>query len=298
MKQGFVAAVLIILVFSLAACNFPLVRGNSDSEMKTAVAMDVALTQLAATLTASAPGTAPTTEITTAVPEVVLPSNTPPPTLTPTLAGVWLTVLENTNCRSGPAPVYDWIALISAGQMAEAVARNPVNDYFYVRLPNSSNTYCWLWSKYSSITGNIATLPVFTPQPTPTPKVTPTPTLAPADFTLSYIGVENCAPQYAVRLKITNTGSTTWQSLKIVILDTATSTTFTHTNDEFKGVSGCTFGEVQGDLAHGEYSYIANVNPGQFDYDPAGHALQITITVYSNNGLTGTSLSKSITVTP
>jgi len=292
MKRGLLVLVVLVLVFSLAACNFPLFGGqdNSDAAVKPAVALSVALTQVAATQTAASPLLQPTT----AIPATTLPTATPPPTLTPTLAGVWLTVLENTNCRSGPGTMYDWVTLISAGQMVEALARNPVNDYYYVRNPNATSGFCWLWSQYSSISGNITILPVFTPQPTPT-VASPTPA---ADLSVSYTGLEACAPQYALSFKIKNTGDITWQSIKIVVKDNTTSTTFTHEGDVFKGVSGCDFTASQNDLTKGEESYVANVNPGQFDYDPTGHSIKVTITVYAKDGLAGTSFSKSISVTP
>ncbi len=296
MKRGLLILIVVILVFSLASCNFPLAGGQSgsDSAVKTAVALSVALTQLAATQAAVITPAQSTPDLPTALPATALPTATLPPTMTPTLAGVWLTVLENTNCRSGPGTMYDWVTLISAGQTVEALARNPVNDYYYVRNPNSSSGFCWLWSQYSSVSGNITTLPVFTPQPTPT-LASPTPA---ADLSINYEGLESCAPQYALLFKIKNTGDITWQSIKIVIKDNTTSTTFTHQSDVFKGVSGCDFTASQNDLTKGEESYVANVNPGQFDYDPTGHSLKVTITVYAKDGLTGTSFSKTISVTP
>lgn len=300
MRQRFMLiTVAVILILGLAACNFPLSGGGSEeSALETAVALNVALTQLAATQTAlaEAPATQvpPTAELFT-----VTPSFTLPPSLTPTLAGVWLTVLENTNCRSGPGSIYDWVTLINAGQMAEAVARNPNNDYYYVHNPNSTGGFCWLWSKYSSITGNITTLPVFTPQPTPTPKVTPTFTTPPADLSINYIDVQKCGLMYAFQFKVKNTGSVTWQSYKLVIVDKTTDTTFTQEKDKFYGVSSCILGGAQEDLTAGEDSLLAN-ETGNFDYNPAGigHTYLVTITVYTNNGRTGTSVSKSITLTP
>lgn len=298
-RRFFLLAVAAILILGLAACNFPLSGGSDESAVNTAVALNVALTQLAATQTAmvnepSITQVPPTVELFTPTPSITLP-----PTLTPTLAGVWLTVLENTNCRSGPGSIYDWVTLINAGQMTEAVARNPNNDYYYVHNPNSAGGFCWLWSKYSSITGNITTLPVFTPQPTPTPKVTPTFTTPPADFSIEYLGVENCGLLYAFKFKIKNTGSVTWQSYKLVIVDTTTTNTFTQEKDTFYGVTGCSTGGAQSDLTTGEESTIAN-DTGNFNYNPAGigHTYQVTLTVFSNDGRTGTSTSKSLTLTP
>jgi hypothetical protein len=104
---------------------------------------------------------------------------------------------------------------------------------------------------------------------------------------------------YAFEFKVKNTGSVTWQSYKLVIVDKTTTTTFTQEKDNFYGVTGCTSGGSQADLTAGEDSFIAN-DTGHFDYNPAGigHTYQVTITVFSNDGRTGTSVSKSLTVAP
>ena len=46
--------------------------------------------------------------------------------------------------------------------MAEVVGRNLNGNYWYIRNPNDSNGYCWLWGEYATVTGNFAALPVFT----------------------------------------------------------------------------------------------------------------------------------------
>jgi hypothetical protein len=300
MKKALMLAATLILVLGLAGCNFPIANNTSDSAMQTAVALNVALTQVAATLTALAPGGQ---VITTEPPVVEVATNTPEftPTITETLAptftltpeGVWLLVNENTNCRSGPGTNFDRITTINKGENVQAVAASTISGYYYVKNPYANN-YCWLWSEFSTVSGNTTILPVYTPQPTPT-VASPTPQ---ADFSLSYISLEHCPPQWAIVVNIVNTGSITWESVIMTIKDKSTTDVFTHQSTEFRGTSACDLGPSQADLTAGESSYLANVNPGQFNYNPSGHELKITVTLYSKNNYTGTSVTKTLTVTP
>jgi hypothetical protein len=294
-NKWIVCGIIALLVTSLASCNFPLAQNNANVDVGTIVAIQVAQTQLASTVQAGETVKSPTAEALPAeptfTPTITL---TPQPTLTPTLEGVWLTVLENTNCRSGPGTYYDYVTTLNAGVQVQAVARNPENNYYYVHNPNGSG-FCWLWDKYSNLTGNITILAVFTAQPTPTPTLTPTP--APG-LSVSFVSVTSCGGQFALRLKVKNTGGLTWQSVKVVIKDNTTATTFTHTLDQFRGYTGCPMDVVQEDLTPGEDGIISNVSPGQFGYDPTGHDLKVTVTVYTENGLAGSFYSTSINVTP
>jgi hypothetical protein len=289
---------MVIMVISLTSCNFPLSQGGaSNEEVGTIVALQVAQTQLAQTVNAVGSGQ---TVSPTAQPLSMEPSLTPTitltpqPTFTPTLEGVWLTVVENTNCRSGPSTYYDFVTTLKTGAQVQAVARNPENDYYYIRNPNGSG-FCWLWDAYSNLTGNITILPVFTPQPTPTATVTPSPE---PGISVSFVAVTNCGPEYALRLKVKNTGGITWDSVKVVIKDNTTATTFTHTLDKFRGYDGCNQDVTQDDLTPGEYGVISNVAPGQFNYDPTGHDLKVTVKVYSQEGQAGESYSTSFNLTP
>jgi len=289
--------IFLVVAVLLSSCNFPLTSGNSDTEISTIVAIQVAQTQLAGTMGAGNGGV-PTVEglgqqpsEPTLTPTITL---TPEPSLTPTPEGVWLTVVENTNCRKGPGKVYDYVSTIKAGQQVQAVGRSPDNQYYYVQNING-NGYCWLWVQYSTLTGNTGILPVFTPAPTPTFTVTPSP--APG-ISVSFVQVTTCGPQYALRLMVRNTGSVTWQSVKVTIVDNDTATTVVHSLDQFRGYAGCPEDLSQEDLTPGEEGVISNVNPGQFNYDPTGHSLKVTVTVYSENGLAGQSYSTTFNLTP
>ncbi len=306
MRKWRLFSVLLVLSLLLASCNLP-VRSNDQtvSVMQTQIALNVALTQVAGTLTAMAqPATQPaqpTATLTAAPLEQPTNTLTPEPSLTPTEGGVWLTLNENTNCRSGPGSMYELLATIKKGESVQASARNPYDDYFYVRYPTPYNEYCWLWSRYSTVSGELNILPVFTPQPTPTPAVTPTATTAPVDFTVSYLNTQTDSGMYFIQFFVKNTGGLVWQSIVVSMKDNANSRNFIFESDLFRGIDGGVLdtGNTQNDLATGESSRVAVIGmSGAMDYNPAGHSFTATITMYSKDGRTGTPLSKTITFVP
>jgi hypothetical protein len=67
--------------------------------------------------------------------------------------------------------------------------------------------------------------------------------------------------------------------------------------DDFTGYVDCAVDQTQSDLTTGEPGIVSNFN-FPFAYDIDNHSLTITVTVYSKDGLAGTSVSRSITVTP
>jgi hypothetical protein len=305
MKRTLLFAIILLFTVSLTACNFPIggSTGESESAAQTAIALNVALTQFAATQTAAVPPVvepSATVAMPTSEPYTPTPSMTAEPTATPTQGGVWLTVQENTNCRSGPGSMFSFMGLINAGQQVEAVGRSTINDYFYIKNPTNYSDYCWLWSRYSTVAGDTSILPVFTPQPTPTPAVTPTNTKAPEDFSVKYLDTQKCDPFYGIQLYVVNTGSTTWQSIRVTLVDNTASKTYTHKNNLFFGTDGCVkdVTNAQGDLTTGESSRVALVDDGEFNYNPSGHSFTATVIMYSADGNLGTSVTRTINFTP
>lgn len=288
----------VLFTLVLSSCNLTPQKTPSDAELQTMVALRVEQTQLAGTLAAVEQFITPTLEpgmptyTETLTPTLTL---TPEPTNTSTPAGVWLTITQNTNCRVGPAAYYRLVTSLTAGQTVEATGKNPYNDYFYVVNPDNPNSFCWVWGQYATVAGSIDILPVYTAQPTATP--TNTPTVAPG-IALDYAGLDSCSGAYYVKIRVLNTGSTTWKSVKLVIKDNDTSTTLTNQSDTFTSYSGCSVSTNQKDLTLGEEGEIANYSAGKFTYDPTGHSLTITVTVYSADSRVGTAVSTSIKVTP
>ena len=111
-----------------------------------------------------------------------VPSNTPQPsetptiTLTPTSSTPFVSVADNTNCRTGPSSNYGFVTLITTGVQLEVLKIFNSANYVVIRNPNGPGD-CWLWLQYAT-PANFASynLPVATQPPTPTPTATATAT--------------------------------------------------------------------------------------------------------------------------
>jgi hypothetical protein len=293
-KRGFLSILTVALVLALSACTTVVAQPTMDSSaIGTIVALNVQLTQSAATINAIQ--SAPTATIQPTAQATPTATLTPEPSITPTLNGVWITALQNTNCRQGPQTVWPIILTLSQGTQAQAIGTSPDGNYTFLRVLDTSVHYCWAWNQSISFSGNTAALAKLTPLPTVTPSITPTPA---ANFTLSYDSLSSCSGSYFLRVLVTNTGYLTWKSIKMVVTDNTAASTVTYSSDMFNGYSGCSIDQQQSDLTNGEYGIVTNYNPGQFSYNPAGHALLVTVSLYSDDGLSGTVITKTLAVTP
>ncbi|MFA5873603.1 MAG: SH3 domain-containing protein, partial [Anaerolineales bacterium] len=214
------------------------------------------------------------------------PSLTPTPTFTLTPEVPMVSVSVQTNCRSGPGTAYDILGILNVGQTAEVVGRSVYNDNWIIKLPSNPAITCWLWGQYATVVGNTAGLPIVTPPPTPTPM---------PGFSISYLGMNMCGGEYGFRFELKNTGSVTWQSIKIYFTDSDTAETRTRTYDIFRHVSECVITNVLQDLEPNE---VGVVSVGLFYYDPTGHNITATFTLCTENGLAGTCETRTITFTP
>ena len=294
----FSAILVFTVVFSLSACNVP-TSGNSGTPDIAATANGkAAIEQAAATIVAQTLTAGP--PLFTETPQPPLESFTPTLTataaLSPTAEVVSLIVSKDTYCRQGaPVAAFKSIAIIKTGQQVEVVARNPENDSYYVKNPYEDNSYCWIYAKEITPNGNVEGLDVATLQPTATPTRTPTPNI---NFTITYSSLTNCAPNYAVKLYIQNVGAIPWQFISITGSDTATGFIINHTSNGFDQYSGCSTFNPQDVLTAGDDTYAMNLNPGEFNYDPTGHLINLTVKLCSQDNALGTCLSKPISFTP
>ena len=136
--------------------------------------------------------------------ETPTPSATPTSAFTPTPEKITLTLSKDTYCRTGIFAKSPFVALMTAGKTYDILAVDPDNNAYYVVEPNHTFTYCWLWGEFATVSGDVANLPVYTPQPLPTPTFTPT--LGP-DFSISYLDMKTCGTDYYFRFFIKNNGS-------------------------------------------------------------------------------------------
>ncbi len=214
------------------------------------------------------------------------PSNTPLPTLTFTPTVPMVSVSVDTNCRTGPGTAYDIVGVLHVGETAEVVGQAPYGGSWIIKNPDGAGT-CWLWDQYATVMGNTQGLPEYDIPPTPTPT---------AGFTVDYQQTVTCMGEYAFRFLLTNTGGVTWRSYSVVVTDTTTSTTKTYSGDDFIDLTGCgPAADILMDLEPGESGVAGNWGSGVFPYNPIGHNMTVTFTLYEQDGLLGQSVTVTIT---
>lgn len=288
-------AFLGLFILGIAACTTAVPTMDTDT-LNTLVAQNVQLTQLSGTLTAVSGQEV--AQATNTAEMAALPTNTAtlnPPTMTPTLDGIWVSFGTNTNCRFGPGTSYYLIKTFEAGEQAQVVGQSMDGQYLYVKYIDTNAHYCWVPLSLVTVTnGDVSSAAKITPYPTNTPTITPTDA---AGFSLSFNGISNCGGNYFVRVLVTNTGYLTWKSITIKVVDHDTGDKMIESSDDFISYDGCAVDQQQGDLTTGEPGMVSNFS-APFPYDVDGDSLTITVTVYSKDGQAGTSVSKSITVTP
>ena len=127
--------------------------------------------------------------------------------------------------------------------------------------------------------------------PTPTPEYTATP--AP-NFSVSFNEIDGCVG-WNLEFFITNNGSLIHESFSITVTDNDTSQSVYISNDKFEEWNGCLVASSQNDLLPGEAGYAVS---GTLLNNPAGHDIDATIRVCSQNGLGGTCIEKTMSFTP
>ncbi len=151
------------------ACNLPNAAG---------AVTPTPTTQVAPPSDTPAPSDSPTPEPPTEIPSAT-PSATPEtPPATETPETVTAEVITNAFCREGPGTVYRDITAFPVGTFLEVDGVNPERTWWRVVIPSTGGS-CWISGSLLSLSGNLDTVPVLNPPPTPTPTITPTDTLTP-----------------------------------------------------------------------------------------------------------------------
>jgi hypothetical protein len=296
LSRRFFTLICASLIIFTSACTIQIIPAGPGvptldltAEGQTQVAEIVASTLEAGTEVANAVAKT-LAALATNTPEFTFtPSLTSTPTFTFTPAVPMVSVSVETNCRSGPGKPYDILGVLQVGVSAEVVGQVSGGGSWIIRLPSNPAIICWVWTQYATVVGNTTGLPFYTPPPTPTPVVS---------YTVVFVGVVHCAPDYAFRFSIINNGNLIWESIRITVTDNTVPGVFTHTLDDFRSYNGCVLEQDQQDLAPGETGLVTNVNPGQFPYNPAGHNFTVAFKLCSENGLAATCLEKAITINP
>lgn len=102
--------------------------------------------------------------------ETLIPTNTSAPfTPTPVLTKVTITAVKgNLNIRRGPDVAFNPIAVLYKGSSATVIAHDVLTKWAQVQIPGSDKTgWVSLLTDYSSVEGDMASLPGFTPDEWP-----------------------------------------------------------------------------------------------------------------------------------
>ena len=135
-----------VLVLAVLACNFPVAVSSTQDPgaAYTSAAQTVAVAVNQTLVSSSTPQSFTPTSLDTLTPLPTLtPTLSPTPNFTATPSVPLISVTVDTNCRSGPGKIYDYLGGLFVGQTAEVYGKNPSGDYFYIRLPENSSIYCW-----------------------------------------------------------------------------------------------------------------------------------------------------------
>ncbi len=289
--------VAILLTASLA-CSMPSFFSPDTNAIGTAVAQTViaGITQdaLQRTLQPSPAETSTPTSTFTLEPPTLTPTITltPTPPFTPTPEIPLISVSVSTNCRSGPGKVYDMVGALLVGQIAQIYARDPTNNYWYIRNPDGDPEFCWVWGKYATVTGPVLLVPVFTPPPTPTATATSLPS---PKFTAEFTGLDSCNGYWWAEVKLKNTGGIPFKSLNISVKDKVTDVVVVNLADGFINLDNCLTKSTKDILGVGD-TYITSTPA--FNYNPEGHKLLTTITLCSDTGQKGTCTTEKIDFVP
>jgi hypothetical protein len=166
----------------LQACG----GANAESAIQTGIAQTLQISQLQTAAAGGGGGVATNTPESGQPTNTSAPSETPTITLTSTPSIPYVSVSQNTNCRTGPSQFYGYVTTANAGQQFEVLKTFSGANYVVIRNPSGSGD-CWLWLQYANETNFSAyNLPVATKPPTPFPTNTPTNTPVPFDFSGSW----------------------------------------------------------------------------------------------------------------
>ena len=272
------------LLFTLAACNLVFTPRTNEPISGPIIDPQLQIDQAVTQTFFAQTQIALSVQQTMAMMATDTPSLTPSVTLPLTPEKVMVSVSVETNCRSGPGQVYDYLGGLMIGETGEIFARDPTERYWYIRNPDATG-FCWIWGEYATVTGITSSLPIYTPEPTPTPAST---------FTFSY-RFWGVGPGFECLLfDVTNTGSTTWESYSISIHDITHGDTGIGSGNEFINYDNWCFPTVTLlDLTPGETGTASGIM--HMIHDASGDHFEATLKVCSQNGLAGDCRVRTIT---
>jgi len=268
---------LTIAILILSACNRP--QGNAAPETLN--------TQAPISTNTPKPSDTPTPIIPTATPTNT-PTETPQPSPTASFTPVVITAKVNreSNCRIGPGNAYDLVATYQADQLLEVVARDLGNGYVFVKNVDKPEEQCYLLAQNLTISGDVAGLPQFTPQPSPT---------AAPYFEASLRKIDTCNGLEFAIFNVENVGSIAFRSAYIRVKDLKNGKSVEQALNAFDLRVKCVLAKNIAPLNPGETGYVA---APPFDWSVGGDKLSAVLQLCTEKDLKGTCITRTFEVKP
>jgi len=270
---------VIIGILVLSSCNLPSKNATSQpASTEPSGKNPTATTGLTATFTKIVVTKTPTLTATETPPAEPSATDTPQP--------IMAKVNRVTNCRTGPAGNYDLVAQYQAGQMLQVVAKDLGNTYWFVQNPEKPEEQCYLLAQNVTISGDTATLPKFTPQPSPT---------AAPDFKASFKKFDTCKGDDFALFVVENLGSAPFRSAYIKVTDLKVSRSVDQAVNAFDLYVGCILAKNIAPLNAGATGYLASAT---FPWEARSHKLRAVLMLCTEKDLKGVCVTKSLDIKP
>lgn len=268
---------LTVMAWVLSSCNLPVNNSTSESQTEVPAAIATATKDLAATQTSKA---LPTDTPTLTPTETLTPE--PSATSTPELPKA--KVVRETNCRIGPGGMYDKVATYQVDTMLVVVAADLGGGYWFVQNPDKPEEQCYLLAQNVRIEGDTATLPKYTPMPSPT---------AVPDIKVSFRKFDTCQGKDFAAFIVENIGNAEFRSVYIRMTDLKVDKSVETALNAFDQHNGCVLVKNISPLEPGSSGYVETP---PITWNARGHRLRVTIMTCTDPGLKGTCVTKTIEV--
>lgn len=199
---------------------------------------------------------------------------------------------SGTLCRSGPNLGFARVAVIGAGDALKVLGRSTDGEWWQIESPEEEGESCWVfWDDDLDFLGEVFNLPFIEGPVLPTRAAGPT---SPPGFTVRYVQQNVCDGQNYAVVAVRNTGTETYESAVVELVDVATGTQLARSdgNNEFLATSSsCPKGNSA--LGPGGEAFMAVRLQGA----SAGDSLRVNVRLCTENGMGGSCRVSNTTFT-
>jgi hypothetical protein len=169
--------------------------------------------------------------------------------------------------------------MLLVGEVAEVTARDNKGEYWYIHNPDVEGGSCWVWGKYATLTGNVFTLLLYTPEPAPS-----------TVFSATFVSMKTCTTYWA-NFQLDNASDALFQSISIDLTDSETNTLVTMKSNDFIANDDCKAPAITDYLVSGGTTIVSSA---PLVYNPKGHSLNARIKLCTLEDQGGTCVTKDV----